>query len=695
MKRKFLSLLLALTLVLTMVPALAHAAEADLALHAGLSSENAVPGLVCRSPETPATNAHDMNNEVNIYYTEGGTVTAERRDVDDWDTYAVITAIPDEGYVLYGLVVENANGEDSNIIYKGSHVFDVELIYDTTTNIYIYFARPEGELHNIYVEVSEPSGGTYTITKTQAYAGEQIFVDLDFNEKEHYSRAYVDFTAGLYHPVRDCEISNDRFEMLMPDSDVWVSIRFLQDQPISISSYSYGGGSIDVDIDRGWPGDVFYCTIKPYEGYRLNYIYSADGLGTLPLTYVGDNRWKGVIREDANHVGIDVTFVESGNPFLDVPETEFYYEPVLWALENGVTTGADLSHFNPNGQCLRAQVVTFLWRAEGCPEPETAINPFVDVKESDFYYKAVLWAVENGITNGADATHFNPMGVCNRAQVVTFLHRAKGSPAPESMDLPFTDVPGDIWYAAPVAWALENGVTHGMTATEFAPDSACNRAQVVTFLYRAKDIAKAEPRTAHTFELRSNDPTEETGFVFCEGSEFAAGESVIFYAEPWYGYLVEFEAEPNVELELYYLGAFTYELIMPDHDVVLTANFVPAPGEHHFINTTCENGEFYAVCDFDEDLRDIAKAGEFVQFYVMPDEGCTLEPQNITLTVNGEAWDSWWYLGELVEEYEDMVIDGIFVFETVMPDADLDVSITCTPGTAPAAADIRVPVTVR
>ena len=171
--------------------------------------------------------------------------------------------------------------------------------------------------------------------------------------------------------------------------------------------------------------------------------------------------------------------------FLDVPVDSFYYEPVVWALDSGVTTGATGTTFDPNGQCLRAQVVTFLWRAEGCPEPTSAENPFVDVEKGSFYEKAVLWAVEKGITNGADATHFNPMGVCNRAQVVTFLHRAKGFPAPGSMSLPFTDVPAGAWYTAPVLWAVEKGITNGTDDTHFAPDSPCNRAQVVTFLYRA------------------------------------------------------------------------------------------------------------------------------------------------------------------------------------------------------------------
>ena len=173
------------------------------------------------------------------------------------------------------------------------------------------------------------------------------------------------------------------------------------------------------------------------------------------------------------------------NPFTDVPQNSFYFEPVLWAMQNGITSGASADTFNPDGQCLRAQVVTFLWRAAGSPEPSSGENPFADVRETDFYYQAVLWAVEQGITTGADATHFNPLGVCNRAQVVTFLYRAFCNPAVESSGNPFSDVPASAWYAAPVLWAVEKGITNGLTADTFGPDSPCNRAQVVTFLYRA------------------------------------------------------------------------------------------------------------------------------------------------------------------------------------------------------------------
>ncbi len=171
------------------------------------------------------------------------------------------------------------------------------------------------------------------------------------------------------------------------------------------------------------------------------------------------------------------------NPFTDVPEDSFYIDPVLWAVEKGITTGTTATTFNPGGACMRGHVVTFLWRAMGSPEPESTTNPFVDVKESDYFYKAVLWAYEKGITTGTDATHFAPTGECNRAQVVTFLWRAMGKPE-SSAKVTFTDVQPGQFYSTAVAWAVENGITNGLSATEFGVNTICNRAQVVTFLYR-------------------------------------------------------------------------------------------------------------------------------------------------------------------------------------------------------------------
>ena len=177
------------------------------------------------------------------------------------------------------------------------------------------------------------------------------------------------------------------------------------------------------------------------------------------------------------------------NPFADVAEDSFYYDAVLWAVENGITTGADETHFLPDAICQRASVVTFLWRAAGSPEPETTVNPFVDVTEDAFFYKAVLWALEQGITTGVDATHFAPFGECSRAQVVTFLWRANGCPAASAAN-PFADVAEGQWYTGAVLWAVEKGITNGMSADIFGVENCCNRAQIVTFLYRADSLSK-------------------------------------------------------------------------------------------------------------------------------------------------------------------------------------------------------------
>ena len=170
--------------------------------------------------------------------------------------------------------------------------------------------------------------------------------------------------------------------------------------------------------------------------------------------------------------------------FNDVKPGDYFYDAVNWAVEKGITTGTSATTFSPNASCTRAQIVTFLWRASGSPEPKTASNPFTDVAANAYYCKAVLWAVENGITTGTSATTFSPDAPCTRGQSVTFLYRARKGAASASAN--FTDVPAGAYYAAPVAWAVENDITNGTGKTTFSPDVPCTRAEIVTFLYRAK-----------------------------------------------------------------------------------------------------------------------------------------------------------------------------------------------------------------
>ena len=175
------------------------------------------------------------------------------------------------------------------------------------------------------------------------------------------------------------------------------------------------------------------------------------------------------------------------NPFVDVSESAYYYDPVLWAVGNGITNGVDATHFEPEGTCTRAHAVTFLWRAAGQPEPKTTQMPFKDVKAGSYYEKAVRWAVEEGITNGTSNTTFSPDADCTRAQIVTFLWRSKGSPEVTGIVDPFTDV-ATAYYMDAVFWAVKVGVTNGTSPTTFSPDENCTRGQIVTFLYRAMHL---------------------------------------------------------------------------------------------------------------------------------------------------------------------------------------------------------------
>ena len=176
------------------------------------------------------------------------------------------------------------------------------------------------------------------------------------------------------------------------------------------------------------------------------------------------------------------------HPFVDVEPGRFYEAPVVWAVANGITNGVDPTHFAPDKICSRAEVVTFLWRASGKPEPVSGVNPFVDVKEGTFYYTAVLWAVEEGITKGTSATEFSPSAECTRGQVATFLWRALEEPEVRNPENPFVDAIEGRYYYTAVLWAAESGVTKGMDDTHFAPDALCNRGQIVTFLHRALNL---------------------------------------------------------------------------------------------------------------------------------------------------------------------------------------------------------------
>ena len=243
-------------------------------------------------------------------------------------------------------------------------------------------------------------------------------------------------------------------------------------------------GSVTSDRSTASRNTTVTLTVKPDEGYILETLTVTDKNGNE--LKIKEKNGKYTFTMPASKVTVEATFMEDNsmlNFFVDVPADAYYRDAVLWAAENGITGGTDAMHFSPNATCTRAQAVTFLWRAAGSPAPKSGVMPFTDVAAGAYYYDAVLWAAENGITGGTTATTFGPNATCSRAQIVTFLWRSQKCPAADTVN-PFADVAADSYYANAVLWAAENGITGGTTATTFTPNNNCTRAQIVTFLYR-------------------------------------------------------------------------------------------------------------------------------------------------------------------------------------------------------------------
>ena len=244
-------------------------------------------------------------------------------------------------------------------------------------------------------------------------------------------------------------------------------------------------GSVTVSPKSASKGDTVTVTVKPDSGYVLETLTVTDKNGNeLTLKDKGDGKY--TFTMPAGKVEVKATFMEDNsmlNFFYDVPNNAYFYEAVKWAVKNGITTGVGDNLFAPEQPCTRAQIVTFLWRAAGSPEPKGAASGMSDVVSGSYYEKAVAWAIENGITTGTTTTTFSPDVTCTRAQAVTFLARALKAKAASAAE--FSDVPTGSYFADAVAWAAANGVTEGIGGGLFGPDNSCTRAQIVTFLFRA------------------------------------------------------------------------------------------------------------------------------------------------------------------------------------------------------------------
>lgn len=258
---------------------------------------------------------------------------------------------------------------------------------------------------------------------------------------------------------------------VVPGGSIWIN-------PVTGGSVTSANGS------SAMPGGNVTLIVTPDRGYELGSLTVKDSRGNaLPLTDLGGGKYSFTMPE--GRVSVDAAFRSMVRSFVDVLPSAYYYDAVRWAVGSGITSGTSSVTFSPNAVCTRAQVVTFLWRAAGSPKPASNVNSFADVPANAYYRDAVLWAVEQGITNGVSEGRFDPNATVTRGQTVAFLYRAAGSPAVSGGNT-FWDVPGDSYYEKAVTWAYQMEITGGTSSSQFSPNAACTRAQIVTFLYRAQ-----------------------------------------------------------------------------------------------------------------------------------------------------------------------------------------------------------------
>ena len=383
-----------------------------------------------------------------------------------------IKHIKDNGTVEYYTGVVSADGKSVTFTTKGFSPFTIsapaasigETMYPTLAEAIAKAANGNTvKLEKNCTESVTVSGKSLTINKNNyEYDFAKVTVDANSTKTENGGILTITYTAPSY------------------------SSGSSSDPTYSVSTPSKTkNGSVTVSPKNASKGDTVTVTVKPDSGYVLETLTVTDKNGNeLTLKDKGDGKY--TFTMPAGKVEVKATFMEDNsmlNFFYDVPNNAYFYEAVKWAVENGITTGVGNDLFAPEQPCTRAQIVTFLWRAAGSPEPKGAASGMTDVVSGSYYEKAVAWAIENGITTGTTTTMFSPNVTCTRAQAVTFLARALKAKAASAAE--FSDVPTGSYFADAVAWAAANGVTEGIGGGLFGSDNDCTRGQIVTFLYRA------------------------------------------------------------------------------------------------------------------------------------------------------------------------------------------------------------------
>ena len=325
-------------------------------------------------------------------------------------------------------------------------------------------------------------GGSISYTPAAPREGDIVTITVSPNEGYEGGIPAIRDVDG--NSIKVTDVGGGKYTFVMPARDVVIL-------PMEFTRLGYSvtvptdtpNGSLVLSSDAAREGDTVTITLKPDDGYEGTPVVKDKNGNTVSVKSLGSNRFSFTMPK--GNVSVSVIFTAKSTDtksFTDVPNSAYYCDAVLWAVDQSITAGTSDDTFSPDAACTRAQIVTFLWRAAGSPKADSE-SPFTDVDPGSYYYDAVQWAVEKGLTAGTDANTFSPNATCTRSQAVTFLHRFENSPEAGGGAL-FADVKAGAYYAGAVQWAVEKGVTAGTGANTFSPDAACTRAQIVTFLFR-------------------------------------------------------------------------------------------------------------------------------------------------------------------------------------------------------------------
>ena len=450
----------------------------NIVLQSGSEDGKVAPNTVITQDGTAISGKNDLptvDSEGNVTVPEGGaTITNPEGDKvevgNDAEIPSIVIGVKDE---------TNGKVETSKRIELGGGTLTLETaVFDSKIDLKDYTCTvasdkepvATAELKDGKIVVTPVSTGTAKITATYTKnngAAEGIAL-LDEGEATAENDLTATFTVEVYK-----ESSGGGGGGGSSSSTTY-----------AVSVEDSKNGSVSVSPKRAEKGDTVTITVKPDTGYELDELTVTDKNGDkIKLTEKDDNKF--TFKMPGSKVTVETSFklieTEPENPFTDISKNDYFYDAVLWAADKGITSGVTDTLFAPNASCTRAQMVTFLWRANGSPVVDYAMN-FTDVPADAYYADAVRWAVSKGITSGTSATTFAPDMTVTRAQTVTFLYRAAGTPAVSGGS--FADVDANAYYADAVAWAVAEGITSGTSATTFSPDAACTRGQIVTFLYR-------------------------------------------------------------------------------------------------------------------------------------------------------------------------------------------------------------------